>query len=197
MAWTPDFCLSCDRQTAGAAYCSQACRLADLESAVPGHDVLLPTLLSAPYMGPNPSSPSTTATGFFLPPPVDFAAYRQRLPTSSSSSSSSPSLPDVTGGQLQHPLQPQGQMSASAAPRCAATWHDGYSCVQLSSPSASAHDPLRARLTPSSSQTSLVSMQSTSSLDDGRLPSNVRTELRAYARCFDRLRDLKQHFTRR
>ena len=33
MDWSPDYCLSCDRQTEGGAYCSQACRLADLEKA--------------------------------------------------------------------------------------------------------------------------------------------------------------------
>ncbi|KAL1304613.1 hypothetical protein AAFC00_003580 [Neodothiora populina] len=29
----PDFCLACDKQTSDGLYCSQACRLADLESA--------------------------------------------------------------------------------------------------------------------------------------------------------------------
>jgi len=31
--WSPDYCLSCDRQTDGSCYCSQACRLADMEKA--------------------------------------------------------------------------------------------------------------------------------------------------------------------
>jgi hypothetical protein len=31
MEWSLDFCLVCDRQTGGGAYCSQACRLAELD----------------------------------------------------------------------------------------------------------------------------------------------------------------------
>lgn len=30
--WSLDFCLVCDRQTLGAPYCSQTCRLAELDS---------------------------------------------------------------------------------------------------------------------------------------------------------------------
>ncbi|KAJ5761883.1 uncharacterized protein N7511_005265 [Penicillium nucicola] len=30
--WSLDFCLVCDRQTPGAPYCSQKCRLAELDS---------------------------------------------------------------------------------------------------------------------------------------------------------------------
>ncbi|OJJ74112.1 hypothetical protein ASPBRDRAFT_29254 [Aspergillus brasiliensis CBS 101740] len=30
--WSLDFCLACDRQTLGGPYCSQACRLADLDT---------------------------------------------------------------------------------------------------------------------------------------------------------------------
>lgn len=29
--WSPDYCLVCDRQTLGGAYCSQACRLTELD----------------------------------------------------------------------------------------------------------------------------------------------------------------------
>lgn len=29
--WSPDYCLVCDRQTLGGPYCSQACRLAELD----------------------------------------------------------------------------------------------------------------------------------------------------------------------
>lgn len=29
--WSPDYCLVCDRQTLGGTYCSQACRLAELD----------------------------------------------------------------------------------------------------------------------------------------------------------------------
>lgn len=36
--WCSDFCLACDQQTYGTAYCSQTCRLADLEISTPTFD---------------------------------------------------------------------------------------------------------------------------------------------------------------
>ncbi|KAJ5151801.1 hypothetical protein N7492_010096 [Penicillium capsulatum] len=33
--WSLDFCLVCDRQTMGAPYCSQTCRLAELDRPAP------------------------------------------------------------------------------------------------------------------------------------------------------------------
>ncbi|KAJ5587941.1 uncharacterized protein N7459_003706 [Penicillium hispanicum] len=33
--WSLDFCLVCDRQTLGAPYCSQSCRLAELDRPSP------------------------------------------------------------------------------------------------------------------------------------------------------------------
>lgn len=68
--WSPDYCLSCDRQTSGGAYCSQACRLADLETSSCGSEPSSPT---TPFgASVNPSSGS----GFYLQPAFDFAAYR-------------------------------------------------------------------------------------------------------------------------
>ena len=36
--WSLDFCLVCDRQTLGGPYCSQTCRLAELDRPVPDDD---------------------------------------------------------------------------------------------------------------------------------------------------------------
>ncbi|KAJ9651562.1 hypothetical protein H2198_009148 [Neophaeococcomyces mojaviensis] len=67
-----DFCLSCDAQTNGSAFCSQACRLAELDN----------------YTSSTPSSPlhcntnsiyrQTTGSnsGLFLPPAIDFSVFR-------------------------------------------------------------------------------------------------------------------------
>ncbi|KAJ6088282.1 hypothetical protein N7486_009543 [Penicillium sp. IBT 16267x] len=33
--WSLDFCLACDRQTLGGPYCSQSCRLAELDRPTP------------------------------------------------------------------------------------------------------------------------------------------------------------------
>ncbi|KAJ5533651.1 hypothetical protein N7494_010203 [Penicillium frequentans] len=36
--WSLDFCLACDRQTLGGPYCSQSCRLAELDRPTPDDD---------------------------------------------------------------------------------------------------------------------------------------------------------------
>lgn len=41
--WSLDFCLVCDRQTLGGAYCSQACRLAELDQFFPDSGLPSPT----------------------------------------------------------------------------------------------------------------------------------------------------------
>lgn len=73
-----DFCLSCDAQTNGSAFCSQACRLAELDN----------------YTNPTPSSSICwnnnsiyrssmgTSSVLYLPPAIDFSAYRTPLATS-------------------------------------------------------------------------------------------------------------------
>ena len=91
--WSLDICLTCDRQTSGEPYCSQACRLADLEPlASPSRSetasperTTATTPLSSAFL---PTAPSPTA-GFFLPPAFDFAPYRRPSPPIPSRPSSS------------------------------------------------------------------------------------------------------------
>jgi hypothetical protein len=71
-SWEPEFCLYCDRQTDGALYCSESCRLRDFETSS--------TSLHATAGSPGPSSPSSfqwsvprSQTKFYLPPAYDFA----------------------------------------------------------------------------------------------------------------------------
>ncbi|KAI1127332.1 hypothetical protein F5Y10DRAFT_196140 [Nemania abortiva] len=70
-SWEPEFCLYCDRQTDGALYCSESCRLRDFESSSPS--------LSTTTGSPSVSSPSSyqwsvsrNQTKFYLPPAYDF-----------------------------------------------------------------------------------------------------------------------------
>lgn len=68
-SWNNDYCLSCDRQMSEpSAYCSQACRLADLEKAgrTPASSQLSSSALST----------SSSSNGFYLPPAVNFSAYK-------------------------------------------------------------------------------------------------------------------------
>jgi len=77
--WTPDYCLTCDHQCpAGAAYCSQSCRLADLERASCTSSNSSPTSTTS-YTSAGPS------TGFYLPPAYNFPTYSHTSPTSHSS----------------------------------------------------------------------------------------------------------------
>ena len=78
--WSLNYCLSCDRQTSERIYCSQACRLRDLETSSSGS-------------GSEPASPrwcttptSSQSTGLQLQPAFDFTAYR---PSNTSSASRS------------------------------------------------------------------------------------------------------------
>ncbi|OJD22340.1 hypothetical protein ACJ73_06311 [Blastomyces percursus] len=102
-AWSLDFCLVCDRQTLGAAYCSQACRLAEMDGCASAADS-------------EPSSPTTTTaaspwtarahqrqrqhqhpSALHLGPAIDFSGYK--FPGSSSSSSSTPSMPSSSSSR--------------------------------------------------------------------------------------------------
>lgn len=77
MDWSHDFCLSCDRQISEGAYCSQACRLSDLEKgasepATPGLNFSTSASSTASYA----SSHLGTGSGFYLPPAINFGAYK-------------------------------------------------------------------------------------------------------------------------
>lgn len=70
--WTHEFCLGCDKQTDGTAYCSESCRLADFEkTSMPG------SVASSPGLN-TPSYPWTTTqrqqqSGLYLAPAIDFS----------------------------------------------------------------------------------------------------------------------------
>ncbi|KAI1740659.1 hypothetical protein F4680DRAFT_447983 [Xylaria scruposa] len=73
-SWEPEFCLYCDRQTDGALYCSESCRLRDFESSS--------TSLNTAASSPGLASPSfqwsvpRNQTKFYLPPAYDFTNPR-------------------------------------------------------------------------------------------------------------------------
>ena len=174
MDWSPDFCLACDRQTSGEAYCSQSCRLADIENSN-GSEPVSPTGVTAPASW----APSNLArrSAFYLPPPVNFDAYRGKLPSKRSSATTNtsrlpPSLPAKTSYLTAIPFRSRTASSPVAA--------------KGSSPGG---------LTPSSSGSSLSSMQSAISSEAGSLSDQARSELRGYANSFDQVRDWKRRIT--
>lgn len=170
--WSPDFCLSCDRQSVnGGAYCSQSCRLADLERASGGSSTA-----SSPQTSPTSwTTPTPQGNGFYLPPALNFSAMSDRQTSSALSS-------------------PRGSISSSTPPPML--------CQSPQQPTRSPYTPTiysqngqTSTLYSSPSRTSLSSMQSTSQQDSGFLSDKARNELRDYASSFDLVRDWKRRMT--
>ncbi|KAJ9133615.1 hypothetical protein NKR19_g8988 [Coniochaeta hoffmannii] len=73
--WTHQFCLSCDKQTDGTAYCSESCRLADYEkTSAPSPSLSSPGLADSSSSYPwTFSKPTTTSRPLYLAPAYDFS----------------------------------------------------------------------------------------------------------------------------
>jgi hypothetical protein len=144
--WTHQFCLSCDKQTDGATYCSESCRLADYEKTCSS-----PTSTnSSPAYSP-PSTPLSAQqpSKFYLSPAYDFST-----------------------------AQPYGRTPLPQS----------YLSQRSASVSTASSQP-RKSLTPSSSHSSLCSIQSVSSNgSEYQLSEKSRKELQAYAVSFEQVR---------
>ena len=171
MEWCHDFCLGCDRQTVdGEPYCSQACRLADLQRACSLS--LSPSNLHSPTSTSRTTAHSTqmnssAGSGFHLPPAVNFAAYKNGEQSSMQSSSAG-----------LHSRSGHGSIGSARAPQSSMTGSSSNS---------------DQRLTPSSSGTSLSSMSSTAK--DPVYSEEVRNELMGYFAAFGQSRDWKRRQT--
>lgn len=107
--WTHQFCLACDKQTDGATYCSESCRLADYEKTSPGSGPCTPNT-TGPAFAWTFANPKPTSRPLYLPPAYDFSNPQpygttptrqasslesghtaRRVPTSTQSLSPSPS----------------------------------------------------------------------------------------------------------
>lgn len=74
--WSPTFCLVCDRQTGGNAYCGEDCRLAEYGGANTGSEASLPASHQASI-----SWPSEPSNKFYVPSGYDIT----KRPSTSSS----------------------------------------------------------------------------------------------------------------
>jgi hypothetical protein len=104
-----DFCLSCDRQTNGTPFCSQACRLAELDHSSPSLPLSPSDSYSerASHRPPQPARP-----GFYLPPAFDFSLHR----TSTLSRSKRPaSLSDTRSTTNPSTLKPRSNLSPTSS----------------------------------------------------------------------------------
>ena len=108
--WFHDYCLACDRLTSGGAYCSQSCRLADLESS---------SAWTTPQASPStsnfpPNSSSTTAPGFYLTPAIDWGAYRtQHTATQLSYCSNTSAIKSNTDKKTLTPSSSQSSLASA------------------------------------------------------------------------------------
>jgi hypothetical protein len=176
MDWDHDVCLSCDRQTAdGEKFCSQTCRLTDLERAghsEPATPSSLPT--NAPSWMAWQLPTSSGRSQFQLAPPVNFSAYKH-----SANAESPPTSPKTAA--------PSQQSSSS------------YFQLPTTTSTSRAHSqtPYRGLFSsPSRSSLSSVSSSSTSStLNTPGLSSEAVNQLRDYSGAFDTVRDWKRRVT--
>lgn len=165
MDWSPDYCLSCDRQISQSghgAYCSQSCRLADLERASCNSGSSSPqTAPAASWQNSN----IDTGAGFYLSAPYVFPAMtRQQSGSPTSSPPSRIPLPS-TLTPTQHSTS--SYVSSRTAQLCISS-----SRISLSS------------LHSYSGQQEPV-----------LLSDKVKNELRDYASSFDHVRDWKRRMT--
>lgn len=178
MSWDHDVCLSCDNQTHdGGKFCSQACRLADLERA--GFSAP-PTPASLPTNAPSWDSwqmPTTTSTKrsssrrqFQLAPAVNFSAYR-----SNPNFESPPASPTS-----RRSVRPQST---------------SYFAQQTTYNTTSSQPTGRGlALSPSRTSLSSVSSSSSSASTPG-LSEQTMNQLRDYSGAFDTVRDWKRRVT--
>ncbi|KAH8677479.1 hypothetical protein BX600DRAFT_430824 [Xylariales sp. PMI_506] len=138
-SWEHQYCLFCDRQTDGATYCSESCRLSDFDKC----STTSSTPASSPGLTESPLSWATPRQQpkFYLSPAYDFSNPQ---PYGSSSSHS----------RSEYTYAPTGQLS------------------------------------PSSSHTSLTSLQSSSSTasENGVVSEKAKKQLRDYASSFENAR---------
>lgn len=141
LSWEPEFCLSCDRQTDGATYCSESCRLSEFAKSSSSTPASSPGLTGSNFTW----TASKPHNKFFLPPAYDFSNAQPYGTT------------------------PQPQSFLSRA-------HES------STSSASGRI-----LTPSSSHSSLSSLQSSSSAgsESRQLSDKAKKQLKDYASSFE------------
>lgn len=174
-----DFCLACDKQSPhGGAYCSQACRLADLETANATMTTSPSSTFHRAYSTPGSAYQTYSTSG---------SAYQTY--STSGSGFHNHSTPG-SGYQLPHA---HSFSPKSTGPSSRPT--SSYFPLQYSHADAAS---VPRALTPSSSRTSLSSTMSTSiSSTQGGLSERAKAELRSYYNSFDKVKESKRRSSTR
>ncbi len=77
--WAHQFCLACDKQTDGATYCSESCRLADYEKTSTTSSAPSSPAFTPPQEWSFPKPAASSSTRFYLSPAYDFSHTRTTL----------------------------------------------------------------------------------------------------------------------
>ncbi|KAL1901461.1 hypothetical protein Sste5346_001867 [Sporothrix stenoceras] len=205
LMWDHHFCLTCDKQTDGPAYCSESCRLADYEGAT---SFAPPSGPGSPSWVPSGSSTYKWAMGapsarsrqlFSLTPAYDFGNAQPYYGPSSNSSSTynytrQPAPPTMTSPSSSSRHFSLPPTTAATTATTATTYHhvlspssshSSLSSMRSGMSSTTGSNALGAlsafangSSSSSSSQTSYGSSAASNSSD---LSEKVRSELRKYA----------------
>jgi len=123
MDWAQDYCLACDRQTNGGVYCSQACRMADVDRSATNSEPVSPA-----FSDPQSSLPSSFVgygSGFYLPPTIDFSIYKSSSKTTApprrTSTTATAKSTDPSSQQSQRSLTPSSSRTSLSSMHASTT----------------------------------------------------------------------------
>ncbi|KAL8377765.1 hypothetical protein RB595_008448 [Gaeumannomyces hyphopodioides] len=118
--WDHQFCLACDKQTDGATYCSESCRLADYEktSSAASSGASSPAL-SSPHHAWGFSSTSSRSSGLCLSPALDFLSQ-------SSTRSSTRQQPSTFSTRPLSPSSSHSSLSSMGSSNAARTSNEAH-----------------------------------------------------------------------
>jgi hypothetical protein len=161
VGWDNDLCMSCESRCAdGQYYCSQACRLAEMEKAGSTEHQTSSQLSSS-------ASSANSANGFYLPPAVNFSAYKSPSRGFDMGPSSS------YYNSYYYPIN-----------------NGAYSTQSTTSSSRQQQQQQQPRsLTPSSSRSSLASNGSQAAAS---ISAQAASQLNNYVRSFDQVREYRR-----
>ena len=135
LTWALDYCLACDKQTSGGAYCSQTCRLADHESSSRWSTPSSPTSSTASNTSKSAVG-NTRGSGFYLSPAINFDEYRTAAWASSSTQS--------TQSSNRTPSQGPSKALSSSSSRSSLTSNASNSTLAQDTLPERIHNELRA-----------------------------------------------------
>lgn len=152
-----DFCLNCDRQVSGGAYCSQSCKLADLEK------------------GSTPSSPTVATTTI----PTSSSSPQHHTRSLTAPSTSALPIKHIQPNDWTRTYTQPTPSEVARSPQ------SSYFMRTSESTRPTSQGPPPRALTPSSSRSSLASSTSGAQHHPSHISEQAKLELQEYFNAFD------------